>query len=111
MAAYVFPKIGNVPVADVTHADVLAVLQPVWFDKPETAKRVLQRIESVFKSAILRGNREKASPCIGVAQELGVQHRDVQHHRALPHAEVPAFIAILRSCRALTPSPSSRSSG
>src|SRR6476646_6750483 len=40
METYVFPRIGSMPVADVTHADVLAVLEPIWFDKPETAKRV-----------------------------------------------------------------------
>jgi integrase len=100
MATYVFPRIGNMPVAEVRHADVLAVLEPIWFDKPETAKRVLQRMESVFKSAILRGYREKASPCIGISQELGTRHHEVQHHRALPYTEVPAFIAMLRECTA-----------
>ena len=108
--AYVFPRIGAKPVADVTHADVLAILEPIWFEKPETARRVLQRMEAVFKSAILRGQREKASPCIGVAQELGVEHRNVEHHRALPYAEVPAFIKTLRACRPRR-SPSSLSSG
>ena len=72
METYVFPRIGSRPVGDVTHADILEVLEPIWYEKPETAKRVLQRIEAVFKSAILRGQRDKASPCIGVAQELGV---------------------------------------
>jgi integrase len=85
-------------VSDVTHADILEVLEPIWYEKPETAKRVLQRIEAVFKSAILRGQRDKASPCNGVAQELGVRHRDVEHHRALPYAEVPAFIKRLHAC-------------
>ena len=99
MEAYVFPRIGDRLVSDITHADILAILEPIWFEKPETAKRVLQRLEAVFKSAILRGQREKASPCIGVAQELGSDHRDVRHHRALPYAEVPAFIQTLRSCR------------
>jgi integrase len=99
MEAYVFPRIGDRSVSDITHAAVLAILEPIWFDKPETAKRVLQRLEAVFKSSILRGQREKASPCIGIAQELGRDHRDIQHHRALPYAEVPAFIQALRSCQ------------
>jgi integrase len=98
METYVFPRIGSRPVGDVTHADILEVLEPIWYEKPETAKRVLQRIEAVFKSAILRGQRDKASPCIGVAQELGVRHRDIEHHRALPYAELPAFIKRLHAC-------------
>ena len=100
MAKYVFPRIGTKLVADVTHTDVLAILEPIWFEKAETARRVLQRMEAVFDSAIMRGQREKASPCIGVAGELGVEHLNVEHHRALPYAEVPAFIATLRGCEA-----------
>ena len=83
MEAYVFPKIGNVPVAEVTAAQVLDVLTPIWFEKPETAKRVLQRMETVFKSAIVRGIRERASPCVSVAKELGTKHRQVKHHASM----------------------------
>jgi len=98
METYVFPRIGDKAVSEITHADILAILEPIWFDKPETARRVLQRLELVFKSAILRGQREKASPCIGIAQELGVAHLKVEHHRALPYKEVPTFLKMLRAC-------------
>ena len=97
MASYVFPVFGDVPISDVTTAHVLDALTPIWYEKPETAKRVLQRVEAVFKSAILRGAREKASPCVGVAQELQTRNREVRHHPALPWQEVPAFIARLGS--------------
>ena len=78
-------------------------LTPIWYEKPETARRVLQRMEAVFKSAILRGTREKASPCVGVAQELQTRRREVRHHPALPWQEVPAFIErfLARSPRSL----------
>jgi integrase len=100
MRDYVFPKIGSKPVGDVTHHDVLEVLEPIWFEKPETAKRVLRRLALVFKSAILRGQRDRANPCDGVAQELGRHHQDVEHHRALPYKEVPDFIKLLRATQA-----------
>src|SRR5205823_14783044 len=72
---------------------------PIWFDKPETGRRLLQRLEAVFRSAILRGHRERACPCIGVVQELGVRHRTVTNHRSLPYAEVPEFITELRNSK------------
>jgi hypothetical protein len=50
MKTYVFPTIGAKSVSDVTRADILAILEPIWFEKAETAKRVLQRLELVFKS-------------------------------------------------------------
>ena len=65
MQAYVFPVIGKRQVSEITAAEVLEVLQPIWFTKPETAARVHQRIKAVFDSAILRGTRERANPCVG----------------------------------------------
>ena len=38
MEAYVFPTIGTAPVGDVTTAQVLKVLSPIWFSKPETVR-------------------------------------------------------------------------
>lgn len=96
MRDYVFPTIGKRPAADITAGEMIDVLKPIWFDKPETAGRVLQRVKATFDSAILRGTREKANPCIGVAQEFGSLRRTVQHHPALPWPEVPAFVQTLR---------------
>lgn len=99
METYVFPIIGDHRVDDITASDVIEVVSPIWFDKPETARRVLQRMEAVFKSAIVRGHRHRVSPCIGVAQELGIRrHRPVAHFRALPYAEIPHFLVRLRTC-------------
>jgi integrase len=98
MEMYVYPRIGDRPVASVTHADVIEVLKDIWHQKNPTAKRILNRMGAVFTSAILRGQRQAASPCLGVAQELGVKRREVEHFKALPHREMPAFIQMLRSC-------------
>jgi hypothetical protein len=53
-----------------------------------TALRVL--------SAIVRGIRERALPCLGVAAELGTKHRGVVHHASLPWQDVPTFLVRLR---------------
>lgn len=92
METYVLPVLGRRPVAEITAAEVLSVLEPIWFTKPETASRVLQRMNAIFDSAILRGNRERANPCIGVTRELGTEHRKVTHHAALPWQDVPGFV-------------------
>jgi integrase len=85
------------PIADIGPDEVLAVLRPIWFEKPETAKRVLQRMRAVFASASVRKLRTSANPTDGVAQELGTRHRKVEHHPALPYAEVPDFLARLEA--------------
>ena len=46
LATYAFPVIGTRSVDAITSADVLAVVQPIWATKRETASRVRQRISS-----------------------------------------------------------------
>ena len=96
MKTYVLPHIGGRPVADVMPGEVIELLNPIWHAKEETARRVLQRVDAVFVSAITRELRDKASPCTGVARELGNRRHNREHHAALPHAEVPTFLAALR---------------
>ena len=55
LRASAFPRIGAMPVSAVTTADVLAILTPIWHDKPETARRVRQRIGAVMKWAVAMG--------------------------------------------------------
>ncbi len=102
LRAYVFPHIGSRPVAEIEAAEVLDVLSPIWFEKEETARRILQRMEAVFRSAILRGHRTLASPCIGVTDELGGKRRVAKHHPSLPWREVPDFVQRLREREAST---------
>jgi integrase len=93
---YVLPQIGLRPIAEIKPGEIIELLKPIWNSKEETARRVLQRIDSVFVSAITRELRDKASPCTGVARELGNRRRDKIHHAALPYAEVASFVQQLR---------------
>ena len=96
MQAYVFPAIAKRPVGEVTAAEVIDILKPIWNVKRETARRVLQRMRAVFEAAIVRGERDKASPTIGVATVLGSRKRKLEHHPAMPYADVPTFVTRLR---------------
>ncbi len=57
LATYAYPKIGSKSVTDITSADILAVLSPIWTEKPETASRVSQRVETVLDWAVSQGYR------------------------------------------------------
>jgi integrase len=96
METYALPHIGTRPIADISPGEIIGLLQPIWQTKEETARRVLQRIDAVFVSAITRELRQKASPCVGVARELGQRRRDKVHHAALAYAEVASFMQALR---------------
>src|SRR5262245_20562515 len=44
---HAFPKMGAIPVADVTVTDVLSVLDPIAREIPETARRIRHRIAKI----------------------------------------------------------------
>lgn len=99
LAAYVFPVIGERPVNQVATADVLRVLAPIWTDKPETARRVHQRIRAILDYATAAGHRSGENPARLAVIGLPRQNRTVRHHLALPYAVVPAFVRDLRLAR------------
>ncbi len=88
---HVFPRIGARPVCEVTSADVLEILAPIWHTKPQTARNVRQRVGTVLEWAIAMELRTD-NPCARILPVLGPQHDIVQHMRALPHRDVAAAI-------------------
>ena len=99
LAAYAHPVIGHMRVSDVTSADVVAVLRPIWATKRETARRVKHRIGKVMDWAVVHGHRPD-NPCQGVEAALPRVGTAPRHHRALPYADVPAAIAAVRASAA-----------
>lgn len=99
LETYAFPHIGRTKVSDVTSADVLAILKPIWVTKAETASRVRQRISKVMKSAIAKGWR-KDNPALGLVDALPKQTEPRQRRRALPYGELPDFLTTLHKSQA-----------
>lgn len=102
LAAYATPVFGTWPVQDVDTAAVMRALGPLWSDKTETASRVRGRIESVLDWATVRGFRTGENPARwrGHLDKLLPKRskvRKVEHHPALPYAEVAAFIGAVRA--------------
>ena len=94
--------IRSKPVGEITTADVLAVLTPIWHDKPETASRLRGRIEAVLASAQVDGwiPEDKPNPArwknwldrkLPQPKKLGTRG----HHKAMAHKDVPALMARL----------------
>ncbi len=101
LETYTFPRIGKLKVSEVTTADVLAVLQPIWLEKPETARRVRQRIGTVMKWAVANGWRTD-NPAEAISQALP-KHIDTQQHRkSLHYDKVPEFLDALKASNAGT---------
>ena len=89
---YVFPVFGTQRVDQIDTPDVLNALSPIWLTKPETARRVRQRIGTVLDWAKVAGYRTGDNSIDGIAKGLPKQPNRKNHHAALPCLELPAFV-------------------
>ena len=100
LTEYALPELGSKRVNAIDTSDVLRVLTPIWLEKPETARRVRQRIRTVLDWAKAAGHRAGDNPVDAVGKGLPKQTDQPEHHAALPYAAVPAFVESLRASTA-----------
>ena len=92
LRTYAFPGIGKLPLDRIERRDVLAILGPIWSAKPETARRVRQRIRTILKWAQAHGFVEHNMAGEAIDGALPLMPRVKKHFRALPYAEIPAAL-------------------
>ncbi|WGR91838.1 integrase arm-type DNA-binding domain-containing protein [Bradyrhizobium sp. ISRA435] len=118
LETWVYPIIGKLPVAGVNTDLVLKVLQqPIdkadpdgpnfWTARTETASRVRGRIENVLdwaKAKKLRDgdNQARWKGLLDKLLPAKSTVSPVEHHKALPYADLPRFMAELRSRNSLS---------
>jgi integrase len=101
MRDYVYPVIGDMPVAAADEPMILKVLAPIWKTKTVTAKRVRRRVAAVLDFAAAAKYRSGSNPARwegNLAHLLPAPERiaTVKHYSALHYGELPAFMAELR---------------
>lgn len=105
LASYVYPVIGELPVADIETGHVMQVLEPIWQAKPETASRIRGRIETVLSAAKARGYRSGENPARWrdhIEQMLPARPQLSRgHHKAMDYDALPAFMQDLRGRKAM----------
>ena len=102
---HAFPKIGNQKIDTVSRTDVLSVLAPIWSTRPETARRVRQRMRTIFRWAMANELIETNPAGEAIDGALPSMPKVKAHLRALPYREVgPA----LRTVEASQTSPASK---
>ncbi len=100
LTAYVFPAFGERLVSAIDSRDVLKALTPIWSTKPETARRLKQRIKVVLDWAKASGHRSGDNPVDGITKVLPRGRQAATHHAALPYSKVAAFLETLRAAEA-----------
>jgi integrase len=90
LEAYAFPSLGSIRIDQITTSAIVACLETIWQEKPETARRVKQRILAVLDWAATREYRE----FVELRRiEMPKQTDTRSNFLALPNEDMPAFIA------------------
>ena len=100
LETYAMPRLRHKLVSEITTADVMAVLTPIWLAKPETGRQVREHIGVVMKWAIGQGYRNDNPTSDAITKALPKQGQRVKHFTALPFAEVATALATIRGTAA-----------
>lgn len=87
--------------ASIRTKDVIAVLNPIWGSKQETAEKLREAIERVLDAAKVEGHRAGENPAAWKGNLEHAMHKPNQltatsHHAAMPYEEMPAFMKRLK---------------
>ena len=93
--------LGPMPVASIGVTDVLAILKPIWQEKPVTANRVRNRIELILDAAKALGLRSGENPAawrghLDKLLQSKAKTHSVKHFAALDYHAIGAFLTELR---------------
>jgi integrase len=95
LKTYAFPKMGDLLVSEIEGPLIRDVLAPIWLAKPETARRVRQRIGTVLDWSYAKGFRPTEAPMRSLSKGLPRQPKKDNHFAALPYTAVPGFLVNL----------------
>ena len=97
---YAFPVLADMSVDRICREDVLRVLTPIWTRRPETARRVRQRMRAVLRWCWAHGYVSENMAGEGIDGALPKTPAVKQHFRALPYTEVATALATVEGSRA-----------
>lgn len=92
---HVLPKLGRVPVSEITQIDIRDTLKPIWHTKAETARKALTRLGIVLRHAAALGYDVDLQAVDKARALLGKSRHVTTNIPAMPWQEVPAFYASL----------------
>ena len=96
LEAYAFPAFGEVAVSEIEAPAVRDALAAIWLTKPETARRLRQRINTVVDWAVAKGYRDRGLALPVIDKALPKQRTRVKHHAALPYSDLPKFMSQIK---------------
>ena len=106
LETYIYPTLGDLIVGTITKVDIATVLEPIWIEKNETAKRIRGRLETIFDYAKAMGYFVGDNPAEwkgNLEPILGNLKQESRPHPSLPYEQVAGFIQHLGQKKGISP--------
>ena len=97
LAVHIIPAIGSVAIEDVDQHLLKRVLELIWHEKPDTARKAVNRLNLTLKHAVALGLDFDLDlqATMKARALLGKQRHMAQHVPSTPYPEAPAFYQML----------------
>lgn len=108
LKTYAYPTIGKMWVRDVKLSHIKAILEPIWFAKTDTAKKLRGRIEAVLDYASAHDYRPKGNNPATWQGNLQTilpspnDIHDVEHYKGVEPEKISGFMTELRAKTSIT---------
>ncbi|OPB33923.1 protein of unknown function (DUF4102) [Bartonella taylorii] len=97
---HILPKLGCLPVSEITQTEIRNTLAPIWHTKARTAEKALMRLNLCLKHAAALGLDVDLQATEKAQALLGKQRHKITNRPAMDWRDVPAFYQAL--CKTTT---------
>ncbi|MGF7158314.1 integrase, partial [Bartonella heixiaziensis] len=99
---HILPKLGCLPVSEITQTEIRNTLAPIWHTKVGAAYKALIRLNLCFKHAAALGLDVDLQATEKARALLGKQRHKVKNMPAMDWKDIPAFYKTLCEASSLT---------
>ena len=91
LSSHIIPKLGSIPVEDIDQHSLVDTLGPIWHNKPEAARKALNRVNLTLKHAVALGLNVDLQAPMKAKALMGKQRHEVTHIPAMPYQDASKF--------------------
>ena len=101
LSNYVLPHLGALLISDIDHEHIVAILNPIWLTKTETANRARIHTEGILSLAEIKGLRQGKNPAqwagnLKLLFPAASKVAQVEHLESVPYALMPEYLVALK---------------
>lgn len=91
LTTHIIPVIGDLAIEDIDQHVLKKTLEPIWHEKPDSARKAMNRVNLTLKHALALGLDVDLQAPSKARQLLGKQRHESRNIPSMPYQEAPAY--------------------